>query len=96
MINSIVEMKAAVIPLVKKYGIVKLALFGSYARGEQKDDSDIDLLIDKGKIRGLAFFSFSEEFEQTVGTRIDLVTYRDLENSYLKPYALKDEVVLFE
>jgi len=40
------EIEAAVISMLGKYGVRKIGLFGSYARGEQRPDSDLDLLVD--------------------------------------------------
>ena len=49
------EIKHKSIPLAQKYGVKRLGLFGSYARGEADDNSDLDFLISKGEMRG--FFS---------------------------------------
>lgn len=46
MIYSFKEIQRRVAPLIKKYGIPALYLFGSYARGEATDDSDMDFLVD--------------------------------------------------
>lgn len=46
------EIKAIVSRLARQYGAERIYLFGSYARGDMTNDSDIDLRIDKGSIRG--------------------------------------------
>ena len=46
------EIKTIVSRLAKQYGAERIYLFGSYARGDMMDTSDIDLRIDKGSIRG--------------------------------------------
>ncbi len=53
-IYSIKEIKDIVSPIAKKYGVERVYLFGSYARGEATDKSDLDLRIDKGGLKGLA------------------------------------------
>ena len=59
MIYTIEEIKNTAIPIVEEYGVVRLSIFGSYARGEANDDSDLDFLIDKGDLRGLIqYYSF--------------------------------------
>ena len=63
MLYTIEEIKEKAIPIAKKYGIESLSLFGSYARGEANEKSDIDFLIDKGRFRNL--------FEHA-GMRLDL------------------------
>ena len=49
---TIDEIKSITVPVAKQYGLEKVALFGSYAKGEQKETSDIDLIIKKGNLKG--------------------------------------------
>jgi len=72
-----------------------LALFGSYARGEQKNTSDIDFLIDKGNIKGWEFYGFVNNLEANLGVRVDVLTYNALKDSFIAD-VLEDEVVLYE
>jgi len=51
-----IDLTQKTIPVLKKYGVAKAAVFGSYARGEAKKNSDIDLLVDIKKIS--AFWNF--------------------------------------
>ena len=53
---TIDEIKNITVPVAKQYGIEKVALFGSYAKGEQNENSDIDLIIKKGDLKG--YFAF--------------------------------------
>lgn len=53
---TIDEIKNIATDVAKKYGIEKIALFGSYARGDQKNSSDIDFIIKRGILR--VIFSF--------------------------------------
>lgn len=93
---TIDEIKNIATDVAKKYGIEKIALFGSYARGDQKNSSDIDFIIKKGNIKGyIQFCSFVSTLEEKLGTHVDVVTYNSLENSLIKD-AIKDEVVLYE
>ncbi|MDR0937326.1 MAG: nucleotidyltransferase domain-containing protein [Oscillospiraceae bacterium] len=92
---TISEIKDIAVPLAQQYGVDKLALFGSYARGEQRADSDVDFLIDKGAIRGIKFFGFVSDLEENLGTPVDVVNYEDLKNSVLLG-DVTDEVVLYE
>lgn len=52
-IYSIEELKSIITPIAEKYGVEKVYLFGSYARGCATSESDIDLRVDKGKLKGL-------------------------------------------
>jgi uncharacterized protein len=93
---TINEIKDIVADVAKQYGVEKIALFGSYARGEQNETSDIDFVIKKGNIRGyFQFCGFVNTLEERLGTHIDVLTYNTLEKSLIKD-AIKDEVVLYE
>lgn len=59
-----------------RYKIRYVALFGSYARGDQRPDSDIDVLIDVDPSVGLAFSDLAEELEQRLGGRVEVVSRR--------------------
>ena len=92
---NIDDIKKITVPIAQKYGVKKLALFGSYARGEQTINSDIDFLIDKGKIQGWEIFGFINNLEDDLGIPVDVITY-DALNDTLINEAAKDEVVLYE
>ena len=67
------EIKNTVAELGRQYGAERIYLFGSYARGEADHDSDIDLRIDKGKIRGLfALSGLRLALEDRLGIKVDL------------------------
>lgn len=61
--------------ICRRYGIAELSVFGSVARGEDRPDSDVDLLYVRGpdSVLGLAFFGMQEELEALLGRRVDLV-----------------------
>ena len=90
------EIKQKSIPLAKKYGIKRLGLFGSYARGEARDDSDLDFLINTGKMRGLIqYMGFVLDLEDEFGCHVDVVTDGIEDKDFLNTIK-KDEVVLDE
>lgn len=65
--------------LQRKYGVKKIGIFGSFARGEEKRNSDIDVLVEFSK--PLDFFEFLEVEEylsKILGKKVDLVTYHAL------------------
>ena len=92
---TIDEIKRISVPVARRYGVKKLALFGSYARGEQKASSDIDFVIEKGRIKGLDFFGFINSLEDVLGVPVDVMTYQSLQDSLIRD-AIADEVVLYE
>ena len=60
--------------LVEKYNLKNLAIFGSFARNEASDKSDIDILVEFNKPIGLDFITLAEELEEILGIKVDLVT----------------------
>lgn len=77
MVYSIEEIKKIVMPIVKSYDIPAVFLFGSYARGEANEDSDIDFLIDTtgtGLNSLLTLGALYCDLEEAFGKRIDLIT----------------------
>jgi hypothetical protein len=68
------------------HGASNLRVFGSVARGEERPDSDVDLLIDLSPDRGWAdYLALVEELERIIGRRVDLVLERSL-SRHLRPY----------
>lgn len=64
--------------LKQKYQVNSIALFGSFARGEQVADSDIDILVDVPATIGLRFVDLADELEQELDHKVDLVSQRGL------------------
>ncbi|MCL1979147.1 MAG: nucleotidyltransferase domain-containing protein [Methanomassiliicoccaceae archaeon] len=95
-ICSIDELKAIVAPVAESYGVAKIYLFGSVARGDYDEDSDYDFCIEKGKIRGLiALSGFFQDLRDAVGRDIDLVTTKS-SNTDLLNVILSEGVVIYE
>jgi len=53
-----------------------MALFGSYARGDQREGSDVDILVDVDPSIGLKFISLADELERLLGEPVGLVSSR--------------------
>ena len=95
MIYTIDEIRRKVVPIAKKYGVKRLSLFGSYARGEADDQSDVDFFIERGKIVGIEYFGFVYDLEDEIGCHVDVVTTGISDKNFLT--AIKqDEVLLYE
>lgn len=70
--------------LYEKYPIKSLAIFGSYARKEQNEQSDLDLLVEfKDKI-GIRFIDLADEIERIIGIKVDLVSPSGIKDKYLQ------------
>jgi hypothetical protein len=76
----------------KKYQITKLALFGSVARDESHEESDIDIAIDTKLSDYFLLFDFKESLEKAFGTKVDIVRVREKMNPSLKKQILKDGI----
>ncbi|MBI2582517.1 nucleotidyltransferase family protein [Candidatus Woesearchaeota archaeon] len=88
---TIKQIAKIAVPILKKNGVKKAGIFGSYARGEAKKRSDIDILIQPPKGMGLAFVGLNLELEDKLGKKVDLLTYQSV-SPYLKKYIMADEV----
>jgi len=70
------EMKKKIVKILKKNKVTKAGIFGSYARGEQNENSDIDILVEiKKKISLFDFAGIKIEIEENLGKKVDLVEY---------------------
>lgn len=59
-----------------------IAVFGSYARNEQKENSDIDILVDCSGDIGSNFISLADELENILNNKVDLVSKNGIKNKY--------------
>ena len=92
--NDIEDMKKKIRTILKKYGIVRAGIFGSYARGEQKKNSDVDILIEPPtdrKFSLLDLVGLEFELENILNKKVDLVSYKYI-HPYLKEKILESEV----
>ena len=79
MIYTFDEIKNRVIPIIQKYNIPAMYLFGSYACGDANENSDLDFLVDTTWTRLTSLLSLGElycDLEGVFGKRIDLITVR--------------------
>lgn len=81
--EDIIRILAEVLPeLREQYKVRTLGLFGSYARGDQTEHSDIDLLVDVEPSIGLDFVDLAERIETLLGHHVDLVSTRAIKKRY--------------
>lgn len=68
----------------EKYGILKLGIFGSVARGQQTENSDVDIYYE-GEAQGLFSLShMKNELEELLGCPVDIIRLRDRMNQLLR------------
>ena len=90
-LNGLEKIKPKIINVLKKNKIKKAGIFGSYSRGEEKKNSDIDILIEPPKNIGFGFVGIQFELEDKLGKKVHLVTYKYIHPS-IKKNILSDEV----
>ena len=100
-IYTIPEIKEKLLPLCHKYKVGELYLFGSYARGEASENSDVDLRVEGWKTLELpsafSFIHFTEECEAALGKKVDLLIRpkSELDDDYLLEILAAEEVKLY-
>jgi hypothetical protein len=70
--------------LQRQFKVSKLALFGSYARGEQRPDGDVDILVEVDPSIGPDFVTLADRFDKLLGTSVDLVSTRAVSSKAMK------------
>ena len=84
MVFTLDELKTKISPIAEKYGLKAVYLFGSYARNEVADDSDIDILIDRTDSKIRSIFDMGglySDLQESIGKEIDLITSQTLEQA---------------
>ncbi len=95
-IYTIKQIKIIIKPILNKYGITDINLFGSYARGDQTKDSDIDIYCDKGNIKSLIDEGFLiDELENALNKKVDLVFNTSYMDDYFKNQIMEDMIKLY-
>ena len=85
-----------IISLIKKHGAKKIAVFGSYARGEEKPKSDIDILVEFSERKSLLdLVGIEQELSDTLGIKVDLLTEKSI-SPYLIGRIKKEMKVIYE
>lgn len=85
-----------IIPILKRQGVLKAALFGSFSRGEATRNSDIDILVELGKNKSLLdLVGLKLELEEKLKRKVDVLTYNGI-NHRLKDIILREQKVIYE
>jgi len=90
-LKTLKEIIPKIIEVLKKNNIKKAGIFGSYARGEEKKESDIDILVEYPRGMGFEFAGIELELEAKLNKKVDLITYKYI-SPYLKERILKEEI----
>ncbi len=94
--SNIDTIKEITVPILKKYGVERASLFGSIARGEDTDKSDVDILVSIKRPMGIfEFIGLQFDLEKALNRKVDLVEEVSI-NKYLEPYIQKDIIPIYE
>ena len=92
---SLEELKRIIIPIVSRYDIDRVYLFGSYARGNAKERSDIDLRVDADRLRTLDLCGLMVRLEEALMTSVDVVPTDSMSREFLDSI-MQEEVMVYE
>jgi len=86
-------------PACSRFGVKRLDLFGSMARGDVAEGSDVDLLVefeDPGDSPAKRFFGLLHFLEDSLGAKVDLLTSSGLRNPYFKRRVERERLTIYE
>lgn len=93
---DIATIQRIISPIARSYGVKRIYLFGSYAKGTATDESDIDLLVEKGDPMSLLKLSgMRQQVEEELELPVDLITTAGVEESFRKEIE-GTEILLYE
>src|SRR3989344_4361211 len=95
--EKIKEISEKAEPIFRKYGVKRAGIFGSYARGDDRPDSDVDILVTLGEqvFTLLDLFRFKEEISKRLNKSVDIVSDRAV-IPYFKDYIYRDLTQIYE
>lgn len=93
---KLAQIRAKIIPILKDQGVVKAAIFGSYATGEAKSNSDVDLLVElEGRKSLFDLVGLKLDLEDALNKKIDLLTYDSI-HPPLRDIILNEQMIIYE
>jgi predicted nucleotidyltransferase len=95
---SIEEIKSYIIPVVKKYPVERVILFGSYARGDASDTSDVDLIVEsRGRLHNRKIFALGGDLLAVLPVRVDIYDILEIANpSAMYENIQKEGVIIYD
>jgi len=90
------KQQQSIVQKLMPYKPAQIGIFGSYARGKEGEESDLDLLVSlKERINLFELLDLEEEINAMLGVEVDLVTDKSI-NKYMEPYIRKDIIYIFD
>ncbi|OIO49800.1 MAG: hypothetical protein CO042_00785 [Parcubacteria group bacterium CG_4_9_14_0_2_um_filter_41_8] len=95
MTKTIEEIKEKAMPILKKEGVKRSAIFGSVVRGEDKKGSDVDILVEPpDKMTFLGLIGLKHQLEDVLKKKVDLLTYNSV-HPLLKDKIFKEQIQIY-
>ncbi len=92
--SKIIKIQKKIVPTLKKHGVVKASIFGSYARGEETEKSDVDLMIKfAGRKSLLDLVGLKLDLEDKTGIKFDITTYKAIHH-LIKDRVFREHIVI--
>ena len=93
---SVKDLQSKLAPIFRNYGIKRASVFGSVSRGDDRPESDVDVIVKLGKPMGLVgFVGLVNEMEKVLGRKVDLVAEGGV-NKFIEPHILPDLKTIYE
>jgi uncharacterized protein len=80
------RLRLALTHLRQRYGVVRLSLYGSFARGAAVEDSDVDLLVELSRPWGWSSYTLVQYLERKLGREVDLAIFETFRRSLISPH----------
>ena len=94
--TNTMSLKERILPIIQKYDVERVILFGSMARGDADENSDYDFLISKGSLRSLIqYMSFVSELESVLQCHVDVITDTSSDETIIQT-AQREGILLYE
>jgi len=88
------QIKRSILPILQRYDVMRAAIFGSFVRGEMRETSDLDILVEfKGEKSLLDLVGLKIELKELLGRKVDVLTYDSL-HPFLKENILSEQEVI--
>jgi predicted nucleotidyltransferase len=93
--EEIQKIQTQILPILKQAGVLRSSLFGSVARGESDEKSDVDILVELPRGKSLFdLFDLQDKLQAVLGKKVDIGTYRSIK-PMLKDRILKEQVEIY-